>query len=134
MIVHCNRKFEPYVIQFLKDNEEYSHRSLEIGICPECTHQVAKLVERRKSDGVKTMTQVSRRKAKRLILECEKDIEYTSLDTPKRTKSLYGFRYGENTERIRKDGTRTVIQKACDFNGNKEIVKKDIISVEPQTT
>lgn len=126
MIVHCNRKFEPYVIQFLKDNENYSHRSLEIGFCPECNHQIAKLVERRKSDGYKTVMQVSRRKAKRLILECEKDIEYTSLDAPKKAKTLFGFRYGENKERINKDGTKTVVQKACDFYGNKELVRKSI--------
>ena len=123
MIVHCNMKIRPDEIWFLFSNADYFNRRLEMVICPVCNNQVARLVQQSKVDGeIKEIT-VSRRKAKRLIKEHIGDKEYSSLDVPKQRKVLYGFRYGENKEKInKKTGERTVIQKACDFYGNKEIV------------
>lgn len=127
MLVHCNTKFRPEEIQFLRNNEHFSHRKLEIGTCPRCEHLLAKLTEKRIADGQWFETFQSRRKAKRLIKSCADDIEYTSLDVPKQTKCLYGFRYGENRERTNKDGTKTITQVACDFYGNKEILNSNTI-------
>ena len=58
-----------------------------------------------------------------LIESCRNEVDFSSLDIPKQNKVLYGFRYGENTERInKKTGESTIIQKAVDFYGNKERV------------
>lgn len=124
MIVHCNRTFRPDEILFLYDTLDYSHRRIEAGVCPECNHFVARLVQTRIYDGYVVDETVSRRKANRLIAENEKDVQYSSLDLIDKHKTLYGFRYGENKEvRNRKTGETRVIQRACDFYGNKEIVK-----------
>ena len=124
MIVHCNRSFRPEEILFLYDTQEYSHRRLEAGVCPGCNHFVARFVQTRIFDGYVVDETVSRRKANRLIAEHEKDVQYSSLDVINKNKTLYGFRYGENKEvRDRTTGEIKVVQKACDFYGNKEIIK-----------
>ena len=124
MIVHCNRSFRPEEILFLYDTQEYSHRRIEAGVCPGCNHFIARLVQTRIFDGYIIDETVSRRKANRLISEHEKDVQYSSLDLVNNNKTLYGFRYGENKEvRDRKTGEIHVIQKSCDFYGNKEVVK-----------
>ena len=75
-------------------------------------------------DGYVVDETVSRRKANRLISEHERDVQYSSLDVMNKNKTLYGFRYGENKEvRDRATGETKVVQKACDFYGNKEIIK-----------
>ena len=123
MIVHCNMKVRPDEIWFLFSDNDYFNRRLEMAICPVCNNQIARLVQQSKVNGdVKEIT-VSRRKAKRLINEHRGNVEYSSLDVTKQRTVLYGFRYGENKEKInKKTGERIIIQKACDFYGNKEIV------------
>lgn len=124
LLVHCNMRFRPEEIQFLHNNEFFTHRRIEIGHCPKCEKLLARLVEKRVTDGQWFDTTYSRRKADKLIKAHETQVDYTSLSFPKQTKTLHGFRYGENYERVnKKTGEVTVIQKACDFHGNKEIVK-----------
>lgn len=125
MLIHCNMRVRPEEIQFLFSNEDFTHRKLEITHCPKCDKLLAKLVEKRIIDGKMFETQVQQGKAHRLINSCKNDIEYTSLDCPKGNKTLFGFRYGENKEKINKKTKEvTLVQKSCDFFGNKEIVKK----------
>lgn len=121
MIIHCNMKVRPDEIWFLFSNDEFTNRRLEMAICPVCNHQLARLIEIRKIDGKVKDYSCSKKKAKRLIEENQNNIDYSSLDIPKQRNVLYGFRYGENKEKInKKTGEITVIQKACDFFGNKE--------------
>ncbi len=123
MLVHCNMKIRADEIWFLFSNEEFTNRRLEIAICPKCDKQLARLVETRIQDNKRLDVMYSAKKAKRLIESCRNEVDFSSLDIPKQNKVLYGFRYGENTERInKKTGESTIIQKAVDFYGNKERV------------
>ena len=129
MLVHCNMKIRPDEIWFLFPNSDFINRRLEIATCPKCEHLIVRLVEHRITDGKVFDDTLSRKKAIRLMNELRNSIDYTSLDSPKQPKTLYGFRYGENKERFNKrTGVTTVIQKAVDFYGNKEKVKE--ISVQ----
>lgn len=117
--------FRPEEIQFLFSNDFFTHRRIEIGHCPKCEKLLARLVEKRVTDGQWFDSVYSKQKAEKLIKAHENQIEYTSLSYPKPNKTLHGFRYGENFERVnKKTGTTQVVQKACDFYGNKEVVKK----------
>lgn len=125
LLIHCNSKFKPQQVQFLFNNFSFINRKLEIGVCPHCEHLIAKLTEKRIVDGRLFEKICTRRKATRLINSLKDEIEYTSTDFPKPSKTLFGFRYGENREKInKKTGVSIIIQKACDFYGNKEVVKK----------
>lgn len=124
LLVHCNTKFRPEEIQFLKDNDMFTHRRLEIGVCPRCEKLLARFIEKRILDDKIFDTTYKNERAERVIKELKDDILYTNLDTLKQD-GLYGYRYGINTERTNKTtGETTVTQKACDFYGNKEVVKK----------
>lgn len=116
-------RFRPEEIQFLYDNEMFTHRKLEIGCCPKCDKLLARLTEKRIVDGKIFDTTYKNIRAQEVIRELKEDIQYTSLDAPKQN-GLFGFRYGENKERInKKTGEVTITQKACDFYGSKEVIK-----------
>jgi hypothetical protein len=119
-------KFRPDVIWFLREKGLFTNRRLEIGNCPNCQRQVVRFVETRVTDGKVFDDTFKKRKADKCIKENEKDILYTSLDSVQSgKKTLFGFRYGENTEKVdKRTGEITIIQKACDWYGNKEIVKR----------
>lgn len=124
MLVHCNLKFRPAEIQFLYNNDYFTHRKLEIGTCPVCNKLIARLVEKRVTDGQWFDTVEKKAKAEKLIREHENEIEYTSLNINNYKKIPYGFRYGINQEKVnKKTGEVTITQKACDFYGNNETVK-----------
>lgn len=124
MFVHCNMKFRADEILFLRNNESFTDRRLKIATCPVCNHTLARLIETRIADNKKFDTLYTRRKADKVIQEVQDEIEYSSLDNIPVKGSLFGFRYGENKERVnKKTGEVTYTQKACDFYGNKEIVK-----------
>lgn len=121
-------KIRPEVIQFLCDDEIFTERKLEIGVCPKCLKLLAKLTERRKTDSKYFEGAYSEEKARRLINDCSSEILYTSNDL-KQEKSLHGWVYGENRESINKQtGQKTIVQKACDFYGTKEIIKKESLT------
>ena len=84
-------KFRPEEIQFLYNNEMFSHRRLEIGCCPKCDKLLARLVETRIVDGKVFDTTYKNVNAERIIRDLKNDIQYTSLDLPKHD-GLYGFR------------------------------------------
>lgn len=126
MIVHCNVSFRPEFIWFLIDTEDFTNRRLEVGICPVCEHKLARLVETRITDNVTFETLRTRRKANRLINSLKDEIHFTNLDCMNKNKTLYGWRYGETKEVIKKDGTKTITEKAVDFYGHKTIIKEEI--------
>lgn len=127
MLVHCNMRFRPSEIQFLYNNEFFTHRRIELGNCPKCGKLQVRLVEKRVTDGQWFDTVYSKQKAEKMLKAHRDEIEYTSNSFQKPNKTLHGFRYGENYERVnKKTGEVTIIQKACDFHGNKEVVKEII--------
>ena len=125
MFVHCNLKFRADETQFLYDNEHFIKRKLKIGRCPVCNKLVARLIETRIEDGYISDVMYVKGKAEKVINALQDEVARSSLDNIPVLRTLYGFRYGENIERTNKKTGETVItQKACDFNGNKEVVKK----------
>lgn len=121
-------RFRPKEIKFLINNDYFTHRRIEVGNCPKCEKLIARLVEKRVTDGQWFDTTYTKGKAEKLLKDYATDVDYTSLSFPKPNKTLYGFRYGENYEKVNKTtGEVTVIQKACDFFGNKEEVKRRIL-------
>lgn len=127
MLVHCNMRFRPEEIKFLVDSELFTHRKIEIGTCPVCGKLLARLVEKRITDNKLFDDTYSKGKAEKLLKTYANQVEYSSLSFPKPNKTLHGFRYGENYERTnKKTGETVIVQKACDFYGNKEVVKSII--------
>lgn len=125
MFVHCNLKFRADEIQFLYDNEHFIKRKLKIGRCPVCNKLVARLIETRIADGYVSDVMYVKGKAEKVINSLQDEVAHSSLDNIPTTKTLYGFRYGENKEVVnKKTGKTTVTQKSCDFYGNKEVVKR----------
>lgn len=110
--------------QFLINNGDYIRRKLEIGFCPVCYHQVAKLTQTKIQTNETHELFYTKRKAEKIIKECSNQINYTSNDAPK-DRGVFGFRFGENKEKKNRDGSITITQKACDFYGNKELVKQE---------
>jgi len=125
MIVHCNNKTSPDEILFLKDNEMFNHRRIEIGECPICNKFVVRLIETRNKDGkiFDSVYNDDRGMATRTLKEYQDDVVYSSSNLTKSNKGLYGFCYGESTEKVdKKTGERTVVVKRCDFYNNKETI------------
>ncbi len=119
---HCCR-FKADDIYYLKDNDFYSSRYLSIGFCPVCQKPVAELVEWR-FDGTLKKTSASGVQADELLSNINSEISYSVREINyKRTKyKPYSWRYGIN--KCVKSGKKEVIkQYACDFYGNKELIK-----------
>ena len=125
MLEHCNRTFRAEEIWFLRSNNNFTNRKLEIGKCPDCNKQIVLLAEKRLIDSKNFKTILSGKKANKIINECRNEIEYTSLDILNVKGQPFGFKYGENKEvRDKRTGKVTKIEKACDFYGNKEVIRK----------
>lgn len=125
MIVHCNMKVRPEVIWFLHDDELFMERKLEITTCPKCLKHLAKLTERRKTDSRFFECAYSESKAEKLISDCAGEIMYTS-DDMRTKKVLHGWVYGENKESVdKRTGKKIITQKACDFHGNKQTIRRE---------
>ena len=125
MFVHCNLKIRADEILFLYDKDNFINRKLKVTRCPVCNKLLARLIETRIEDGYVSDVLYVKGKAEKIIDQVTDEINYSSLDNIPNRKTLYGFRYGENKEhKNKKTGKVTLTQKACDFNGNKEVVKK----------
>ena len=125
MFIHCNKRTRTDEVLFLRDSEEFTDRRLETAECPVCGHMLARLIETRIADNKVFDVLYTRWKADKVIKDIQGEIEYSSLDSVPVRGSLYGFRYGQNIERRNKKNNEvTIIQKACDFHGNKEVVKE----------
>lgn len=123
MIVHCNNKFSPNEVMFLKDNEMFNHRRIEIGDCPICNKFIVRLVETRNKDGkiFDSTYNDDRGMATRTLKEYHDEVLYSTLNLSRSNKGLYGFVYGENIEKVdKKTGEKFVVVKRCDFYNNKE--------------
>lgn len=116
---HCCQ-FKADDIYCLAENELYSTRILSIGFCPDCNAPVAELLEFRFDGEVSKQTFVGI-DANTIVLCHADEILYSMRElNHKKTKSKpYGWVYGINKE-LKNGKTR---QYACDFYGNKELIK-----------
>jgi len=117
---HCGQ-FKADDIYCLKETELYSNRILSIGFCPICHKPVAELVEELFTGGINRVNAVGLN-AHNLVQNLQKDILHSMLkkDFPKIKSKPFGWRYGINKETKKKK----IRQYACDFYGNKELIKE----------
>ena len=124
MLVHCNSKFKPYVTWFLFSSKSFYNRCIEFGFCPHCNKDIACLVEFRKADDVKFVKYVKNKDVNKLREQYKNEIDYKSTDLIVNKGTPYRWVYGLNQQKIdKKTGEITYRQTACDFYGNKEVIK-----------
>lgn len=122
---HCC-KFDAFDIWYLKDSNDYTNRTLFIGICPICNKQVIELIQKNiKTNSLMTIKKVGA-SAGKYTKEVQKDliISRNNINKMKFKPKPYGWRYGINKEKKAKNGEITLEQYAADFFGNYELVKK----------
>lgn len=119
---HCC-KFKADDIYYLEENDLYNTRKLSIGFCPVCLRPVAELVEFR-FDGAVNHIECSGLEANDLVLKHKDEILYSMKECnySKFKSKPYGWKYGINKS-VKIRGKEKVKQYACDFYGNKEIIK-----------
>ncbi len=119
---HCC-EFKPDDIYYLRDNDIFSSRKLAIGFCPICSKPVAELSQWR-FDGKYDRFAASGVRANDLVLKYKDEIVYSLKEcnyTRFKTKP-FGWKFGIN--KSSKTGNKEVTrQYACDFYGNKELIK-----------
>lgn len=120
---HCCQ-FNPDDVYYLRDNDLYSSRYLSIGFCPICSKPVAELVEWR-FDGMPNRFSVSGIKANDLVLKHQNEIIYSKKECnySKFKSKPFGWVYGINKS-VKTAKREIVKQYACDFYGNKELIKR----------
>lgn len=116
---HCV-KFNPDAVYHLKDTDLSEKRTLSVGFCPNCGKPVAELVEY-SFTGALNKTVAAGINAHNLVTDLKESILRTADSVCRTTKyKPYGWKYGIN--KCGKNGM--VSQYACDFYGNKELIKK----------
>ena len=121
---HCC-KFNPEDVYYLKDTELYHLRMLSIGFCPICGKPVAEIAQWR-FDGVLDKKSISGVGANDVMREYSDEILYSMKEVNYRKfkSKPYGWKYGVNKSfKNKKTGQEQVSQFACDFYGNKELIK-----------
>ena len=118
-MLHCCQ-FKADDIYHLNDTDLFSSRVLSVGFCPVCKKPVAELTEWR-FDGIYNKQSASGLEAQEIMIRYQNDIAYSVRETNYRKAMYkpYGWKYGLN--RSKKNGD--VRQYACDFYGNKELIK-----------
>ena len=130
MFNHCGMKFKPIEVWFLADTKECTDRTLYIGFCPRCLKDFTCLIE---TDKIKNQTYYKIKQGNKAIKEvelCRADKLYTSQDVKVQKGTPSGWIYGENKEiHNRKGEVISIRQKACDFYGQKEIIKTVSVAI-----
>ena len=117
---HCST-FKADEIYYLEENNIFTQRILSIGFCPICKRPVAELVEYNFAGGINRIN-LSGIHAQNLMTQLKDQIIYSAKEVNKRKlkSKPFGWKYGVNIDG--KNGKAK--QYACDFYGNKELIKK----------
>lgn len=124
-MLNCHGLFRAEEIWFLKDNEKFKNRRLEIGTCPFCNNKIIGLFEREKGTNKLFFYRARDKKALKLFKELKSQIDYKKSDISKGTRANMGFVFGKN-EIHYINGKNFIIQKSVDFNGSERVIKKYI--------
>lgn len=119
---HCC-KFKADDIYYLKETNLYVFRKLSIGFCPKCEKPVAELAEIR-FDGKISRIVKDGIEAQLLVMKYKEDIVYSMKECNYRKfkSKPFGWKYGLN-KAVKIRDRECVRQYACDFYGNKELIK-----------
>ncbi|MBR5303662.1 MAG: hypothetical protein IKU37_02415 [Candidatus Gastranaerophilales bacterium] len=120
---HCNSVFRAQDIWFLLDRDNETKRKLYLANCPICNKEMVLYSCVNDNEEYFEKYYYSGG-AIRIKNQLKKDIVSTMLGFKEKYKMPSGFKYGLNKE-IKKNGkTIAIEQYACDFWGNKILVKK----------
>ena len=116
---HCTN-FRPDVVYCLEDTNLFTSGKLSAGFCPKCGKLVIELYDIRFDGDIKKVMYAGSQ-AYKLFNKLKTRILYT-IEGNKRKERPYGWKYGINKE-VKRGGKTVVKQYACDFYGNKEVIK-----------
>ena len=121
---HCNSVFSATDIWFLLDDEKYVNKRLYLADCPICGKKMAlyAYMDAKKENCFEQYFYSGG--VNRIKEKLKKDIVSTMLGFKTKYKMPFGFKYGLNKEIKRNGKTVGTKQYACDFYGNKILVKK----------
>lgn len=119
---HCNSVFKADDIWFLLDKDGEINRKLYLASCPICNKDMALYSYVKDSECFEKYYYSGG--AKKIKEKLKKDITSTMLGFKTKYKMPFGFKYGINKEIKKKGKVVGVKQYACDFWGNKILVKK----------
>ncbi len=123
---HCNSVFQAEDIWFLLDNENETKRKLYLAKCPICNKEMALYTSVNQQSNEAFEKYYYSMGAHRIKQRVKKDINYTMLGFKNKYKMPSGFIYGKNLEIYKNGKVIGTKQYACDFFGNKVLVKKII--------
>ena len=119
---HCNSVFKAQDIWFLLDLENETKRKLYLANCPICNKEIVLYSSLKNGEYFEKYYYSGG--ARNIKDRLKKDKTSTMLGFKTKYKMPFGFKYGENKEIIKKGKVVGVKQYACDFWGNKVLVKK----------
>ena len=119
---HCCQ-FKADDIYFLYETALYTTRKLSIGFCPICKKPIAELYLRGFNGTIERKYYIGL-KANDVVNELNDQIDYSARECNylKFKSKPYGWKYGEN-KAVKIKGEEHIHQYACDFYGNKEVIK-----------
>lgn len=121
---HCNSVFKPEDVWYLLDTETQDKRTLYIANCPICNKRMALYSYHDIEKNCYFEKYYYSGGADKIKERLKKDVTATMLGFKDKYKAPSGFKYGKNVEVKRKGETVEIRQYACDFNGNKILVKR----------
>lgn len=120
---HCNSVFRAQDIWFLLDNNFETKRKLYLANCPICNKEMVLYSCIKNNDEYFEKYYYSNG-AKKIKEKYKKEVTSTMLGFKDKYKMPSGFIYGQNKEIKKKGNVVGIKQYACDFWGNKILVKK----------
>ncbi|MBQ8848016.1 MAG: hypothetical protein IJ003_03640 [Candidatus Gastranaerophilales bacterium] len=121
---HCNSVFQAEDIWFLIDKESQVNRRLYIANCPICNKKMALYFYCDNEHKNFYEQYFYSGGAVKIKEKFKKEVASTLLGYKNKYKAPSGFKYGKNIE-IKKNGKIIAIEQyACDFYGNKVLIKK----------
>ena len=121
---HCNSVFSSDDIWFLLDKGKFTQRKLYLANCPICNKKIALYSYFDTSVNNFFEQYFYSGGVARIKEKLKSDVTSTMLGFKNKYKAPFGFKYGKNVE-IKKLGKIVGIkQYACDFQGNKILVKQ----------
>lgn len=120
---HCNSVFCAQDIWFLIDSEKATKRKLYLANCPICGKEMALYCEQNPQNFELFEKYYYSQGARKIKERLKKEISATMLGFKTKYKAPSGFKYGKNVEIKRGGKVIGAKQYACDFWGNKMLVK-----------
>ncbi len=121
---HCNSVFSSDDIWYLLDRDNFTQRKLYLAKCPICSKKIALYSCFNSQSNTYFEQYFYSGGVGRIKEKLKSDVTSTMLGFRNKYKAPSGFKYGKNVE-VKKLGKIVGIkQYACDFYGNKILVKQ----------